>query len=89
MKQFAESGNAGKSKFILSEFGVDLKELLTRYNAIRGLPFVLVDCLNYLLDKGIYPTSRHFIDTSRSDYSIFQVRLTTQDSSLHRCEMKK
>ena len=46
----------GKSKFLLPEFGVDLKELATsRYNAVRGIPFVLFDCLNFLVEeKGIH-----------------------------------
>lgn len=59
----------GKSKFLLPEFGVDLKELATsRYNAVRGIPFVLFDCLNYLVEeKGALDNMRLFTARVRDD----------------------
>jgi hypothetical protein len=64
----------GKSKFLLPEFGVDLKELISRYNSVRGIPFVLFDCLNYLLDeKGAPHNDMHVVtlaSTLRADMCV-------------------
>jgi hypothetical protein len=87
----------GKSKFLLPEFGVDLKELVSRYNSVRGIPFVLFDCLNYLLDeKGAPHTSTSSRSRARCvlislltrPHLTAQERWTTCASSPRLCETK-
>jgi hypothetical protein len=46
-------GPKAQATLTLPEFGIPLTDVCVRYNAIRGIPFVVFDSINFLINKGL------------------------------------